>query len=439
MLIGEMLVRAGALTPAALEEAIGWQVVYGGRLGTNLLELGLVDEKLLAQALGRQHGCEWTFGPMELPESIVRTVPASVARRHEIVPWRIEGRRFKVLSTQPGDNIAMLDELGFKLGLIVKPVVAPEFRVHQLLRRYFGSIRQQRALDFGVRPAARIAPRAEETRASVDDEPDLMDDEAFASIYAQAIVGGGAGAVPGDQHAPAWLEPPDASPEFADASTFLTPIEDDDLPLVDAELIEDDVDLTPPAEERWAAAFAELEAKSQSEELAQQTSDENLSALTFAEAASEIARADGRDEVARAVLRYARSVSNRAVLLNVQGDVATGWDAVGEGLDPLSARRIVVPLETPSVFRLVRDSRSHYIGPLGKDAGNVTFLKLAGKKWPASASLMPILFHGRVVYILYTDNGHKQLANPDVGELLVLAQNISRSMEQMVARRAARR
>ena len=129
----------------------------------------------------------------------------------------------------------------------------------------------------------------------------------------------------------------------------------------------------------------------------------------------------------------------RAILLSIQGEVALGWDAMGEDLSTDVARRIAFPLGTPSAFSLVRGSRSHYIGPLGKDAGNVRFLKLAGKKWPNSAVLLPVLFRGKVVYILYVDNGHKQHVNADVGELLILSQNISRSMEQMVARRQSGR
>jgi hypothetical protein len=139
--------------------------------------------------------------------------------------------------------------------------------------------------------------------------------------------------------------------------------------------------------------------------------------------------------VARTVLRYARSKAKRAVLLSIQGDVALGWEAVGEDLTPDVARMIAFPLTVPSAFRLVRESRSHYIGPLGKETGNVRFLKLAGKKWPASAVLLPVLFRGRVVYILYVDNGHKQHVDADVGELLILSQNISRSMEEMVAKK----
>lgn len=443
MQIGEMLLREKALTPLDLEEAIGWQVIYGGRLGTNLLELGLVEEETLARLLGRQLGCEWTHGEVELSEAVVGTIPAMMARRQEIVPWRIEGRRFKVLVTAPSDNVAMFDELGFKLGLIVQPVIAPEFRIHQALRRYFDSSRQMRAIDYGHRPKG---PRALEQEQKSEEQAidDLIDDSSFAAIYADAIAGQN---VPPDaQDAPhfaAFATSPATAPiVYEDALTFLTPI-DDDLPVLDAELVEEESaasDEPAPSLEpgSWAAVFAELAAKASAQETSEPRVELDLSPLSFQAAAQAIKEAEGRDEVARAVLRYARSKAKRTFLLTLQGNFLTGWHAMGDEVEDDVAQKIVVPLDEPSIFRLVRESRSHYIGPVGKDAGNVQFLKLAGKKWPATAAVMPILFGGRVIYLLYTDNGHRQQVNPDVGELLVLAQNITRSVEQMVARKAGR-
>ena len=71
MQIGELLIREGHLTQEGLEEALDWQVLYGGRLGTNLLELRVVEEKHLAQALGRQLGCETAWGDLELPPEMI--------------------------------------------------------------------------------------------------------------------------------------------------------------------------------------------------------------------------------------------------------------------------------------------------------------------------------------------------------------------------------
>src|SRR5437763_9931661 len=99
--IGELLVHGGHLTPEGLEEALDWQVLYGGRLGTNLLELKLVEEQQLARALGRELGVEVAWGPIEVDDKMISLVPKHVAERNEFVPWKIEKRRIKVLCTEP--------------------------------------------------------------------------------------------------------------------------------------------------------------------------------------------------------------------------------------------------------------------------------------------------------------------------------------------------
>ena len=49
--LGTLLIREGKLSEEGLKEALEAQVIHGGRLGTNLLELGLLDEQTLAAAL----------------------------------------------------------------------------------------------------------------------------------------------------------------------------------------------------------------------------------------------------------------------------------------------------------------------------------------------------------------------------------------------------
>src|SRR5258705_9050049 len=53
--LGELLVAAGLLTVEQVEQALRAQVMWGGRLGTNLIELGYLDLDALSKALGRQH------------------------------------------------------------------------------------------------------------------------------------------------------------------------------------------------------------------------------------------------------------------------------------------------------------------------------------------------------------------------------------------------
>src|SRR5882762_7844348 len=189
--IGEVLIREGHLTQEGLEEALDWQVLYGGRLGTNLLELKLVGEEHLARALGKQLGAEVAWGELSMDPARVSAVPKHIADRQEMVPWKLEKRRLKVLCCEI--KLSELDQLSYKTGRTCVPVIAPEFRIFQLLRAHYQAVRQMRALDFGVVPEegreARRRKKAKEAGQVVEEAPELIDEAAFNDIYAKVVTG----------------------------------------------------------------------------------------------------------------------------------------------------------------------------------------------------------------------------------------------------------
>src|SRR3954470_7588661 len=189
--IGELLIAEGHLSQEGLEEALDWQVLYGGRLRTNLLELNLVEEEPLAHALGKQLGAEVAFGNIEIDPSVIGVIPKHIADRQEIVPWKLEKRRLKVLCCQI--DVAAFDQLSSKIGRPCVPVIAPEYRIFQLLRAHYGATRQMRALDFGVVPEEGREQRRkkkEKDAGNVQEAaPELIDEGAFNDIYAQVVQG----------------------------------------------------------------------------------------------------------------------------------------------------------------------------------------------------------------------------------------------------------
>src|SRR5713226_9432264 len=189
--IGEILISEGHLTQEGLEEALDWQVLYGGRLGTNLMELKLVEEEQLARALGKQMGAEVAWGNIEVDPSMTGLIPQHIADRQEIVPWKLEHRRLKILCCQI--DVANFDQLSSKVGRACVPVVAPEYRIFQLLRAHYQATRQMRALDFGVVPEegleARRKKKEKEKGNAVEAAPELIDESAFNDIYNQVVAG----------------------------------------------------------------------------------------------------------------------------------------------------------------------------------------------------------------------------------------------------------
>src|SRR5262245_10060820 len=140
--IGELLAADGLVSTEQLEAGLRAQVMWGGRLGTILIELGFVDLDGLSRALGRQH---------DLPAAIAQhfdaadpelqnLLPADVAERHSCLPlYRIATGQIVLVAAGPlpGDAIAEIaSALNVAPGQLY-PAVAAELRVRYQLDRVY--------------------------------------------------------------------------------------------------------------------------------------------------------------------------------------------------------------------------------------------------------------------------------------------------------------
>lgn len=392
--LGEILVARGACSEAQVGEALEAQVIYGGRLGTNLVELGALDEETLAQALGAQHGCPALWGDIGIDRAALPLVKPELADRLSVVPLRLEGRRLSVLTADPGD-LARLDELSFALGKDVRAVVVAESRLAQLLQRHYGARRPER----GVQVArSRVVPtRLKETPPTLA-APDLMGEADFAALYDHGGTGTPAPGGPDDAFRGALVS----------TDEVLAALQQD---------AEQGADRAAGIALRLTPAASEIPP------------------LSFEEAAQALAGVTDRDAIARIVLRCARSRCRRAVLLTVRGNRADGWEALGEGLSAQTAALVRVSLEHAGVFQTVVQSRSHFLGPLQKTEANVRFLRALGGGAPKNSFAMPILARGKVVNVLYADDGRGRVLDASgVGELLILATRMTQSYDVLLSR-----
>lgn len=136
--IGQLLVDSGLITPTQLEQGLEAQLVFGGRLGTNLVELGFIATASIAEVLARQLGIP-ALAPSELdriPRGALDALPRDLAARHQVFPLLLEKRRLKLAMVDPTD-LEALDEIGFVTGLQVDPVVAPELLVAYALEKFY--------------------------------------------------------------------------------------------------------------------------------------------------------------------------------------------------------------------------------------------------------------------------------------------------------------
>jgi hypothetical protein len=398
--IGDMLIEEKICSVAQIEEGLETQVVHGGRLGTNLVELGFLQEKDLARMLGKQHNVAYAAGEMHPDPAAMAIGSIDFYDDNDLLPMRVDATRVTVAVMDPR-RIESLDQLGFKAGKRVVPVVIPEFRMAQLLRRHCKAFRTLRPIDMNTLRPSKAAAEAQAGPVPAS-AGDLINEDDFAKLYAQAA-GGEAGA---------GAEPEEITVEGVEIEAGPTPSQGNRPPRI-AEPLNKVPGVAAP-------------------------SAPQLPPLQFAEAQALLSKSEDREDVARNVLRFAISKFKRALLLSVQGDLVSGWHGAGQGVSEKAVRRIGVSLREANTFKLVRDTKSHYVGPMKRGPGTAVFFKLLGGGFPNTAVMMPLLVRGKLVHILYVDQGPDQLTPPDIGELLILSQSVGRSYEAMIRKRKQR-
>jgi hypothetical protein len=148
--LGEELIRAGLITPEQLDEGARARVLYGGRLGTNLVELGHVDLDSLTQLLAEHHGLPAALARhFESADPVLQaSVPAVLAVAHNAVPLSVVSPLPRLIAVAFMDppSTATLAELGRAVAGEVVPAIAPELRVRYQLERVYGHPRTPRYL-----------------------------------------------------------------------------------------------------------------------------------------------------------------------------------------------------------------------------------------------------------------------------------------------------
>lgn len=174
--LGQLLVEKKLISEKDLASALQRQIVFGGRLGTNLLELDLISEDKLMQVLADQCGTPFakTEHFQDIPDFVLESVPRDLVAKHGVVPVAFEGNKITLAMRDP-DKFDIIDEVSFRSGKAVRPIVASELRVVQALEDYFSIKREARYIY--VPPSRGTAPEMKERQPEDEDVIDLTDED----------------------------------------------------------------------------------------------------------------------------------------------------------------------------------------------------------------------------------------------------------------------
>ncbi len=371
--LAKFLVENKQINPDLMDDILQRQVIFGGSLDTNILELGLLDEQILTEALGRVHGL-----PLASRELLARRdprmlnlFPSRLTKKHQVVPIAMGGRSVFVL-TSSRIHPLVAEEIGFMLSLAVKSHIVCEARLQGFLRSWF---------DVEIEPRYAV----------------LLD---RLGKFRLGTPGQGPGATE--------LKIPEA--------TLTTEMPAASVDKARVEKVLDDIERA----ERDESARRE---------------QARTGRISIEAATRTCMQASDRDMIIDTTLRFARQISPFVSLFVINNDSILGWDGIGADNVTEQIKKIRLSVGTSSVLSTVIQTRAYYLGPIPESLGNNELLKAMGRSRPPNAFVVPLTLKDRLIGLLYGDAGSRSIRGNRLVELLVFTSRLSAAFEQLILKR----
>jgi hypothetical protein len=375
---GEFLVTERILHAEGLRQALDTQRSMEGRLDTVLLDLGLVSELTLLAALGRYHSTR-TVSRTDLAHAIpevARLVSPRVATRLLVVPFRHEGKTISIATVSPGD-LLIEDEIGLLTGCLVSTFVTLEVRLVEAMARLYGVV-----------PSIQIAS----VLKRINEEPGQRADAGPAAASSKPPRNEPAAVVHQDGTTTPW-------------AVAMRPSRSADDSLV-LEISQEELNEFPslrggiePPPERGPERIAEAPVDRP------EGPDERLVAASVA-----LQNAEMREDIGDALLEYCSPYLSRRLLLVVRRGKVIGWRGDGADIERNAVRKLVIPLDQPSVFTRLSDRSSYWLGALPRLPANQPLIRALGGIPPSETVILPIFVGSKPLGFLYGDNRDRGVA-----------------------------
>ncbi|MFT5727836.1 MAG: type IV pilus assembly protein PilB [Desulforhopalus sp.] len=171
--IGELLSKAGYITPTQLEAGKKVLKKNGGRLGAILRQLEFIDENTVFNFLTRQHNYPAAIISDETPSrDALALLPYDKVKDYMAFPLRMAGNTLQITMSEPSDDMAV-EALQDLAGMDLSVCVSTETDIVEAYKKYY-KISDEEASSF-------IALKEEK-----EEELDITQVEDFGSIVAEA-------------------------------------------------------------------------------------------------------------------------------------------------------------------------------------------------------------------------------------------------------------
>lgn len=136
--LGALVVEAGLASPLQIDHALQSQHVFGGSLGTNLVEMGIIDAQSLAVFLSKQFGVPVasTDELNTIPQEVIQLIPKAAAEKLCILPLHKNDDTLTVAMMDPSDE-RMVRKIQENIGYKLVCKIASELEIRKALKKYY--------------------------------------------------------------------------------------------------------------------------------------------------------------------------------------------------------------------------------------------------------------------------------------------------------------
>ena len=157
---GEIEKREEVTTSDDIEQALD-QKIISTRLTQQLSKLGYIEESELTHLLAQQYGVPAVnLLEFELDPEVVKIIPREMAERYKVIAIQKTENSLIIAMADPS-NIIAIDDLRFRAGTNIEPVVATEEAIMSAIDKYYGE---------GGEETGAPATRMEEILGQLEDE-----------------------------------------------------------------------------------------------------------------------------------------------------------------------------------------------------------------------------------------------------------------------------
>lgn len=384
MSLSTLIVQREIASIREVEEALARQVLYGGDLVTNLLEVCRLDEAALLPIVAESLGLP-PAPPGELPRpeaEAQRLVAAEVAVERNLAPLSVDRYGLTVAVAHPL-SAEVEQELAFALALPISQKIAPLVRIKQALTRDYG-VPLDRRLQRLLQRMMSTGPRAHSS---------------FPPPMRSADLRLGAPRPPSVKPvAPQSIPPEPVRPSTPFGGGARTLMRQTELPAM------------RPLRRRRGAITVEV-------------------------AQAELEEAAERDAIFDLLFEFARQYFDYTAVFIVHGELAEGRDAFGDGASRDKVARIGVPLDLPSILSAARAKKSMLQRVPASDGLDAVLMSDLGRSGKSTCVVLPVVVRTRVVALLLGDGGDTGVDAATLSDVERIVVQATAAFERLIVRR----